>query len=174
MSESNPVRRDFLKTAAAASVASIATRAWAQGNEVIRVGLVGAGGRGCGAAIDALAADPAAKLVAVGDVFADQLESGLKRMAGDKEFGSRVDVPADRQYVGFDNYKHVIDQVDVVVLATPPYFRPEHLGYTVAKGVHSFVEKPVATDPATLRQCLVACEAAKEKKLSLVSGLCWR
>jgi len=174
MSDSNPVRRDFLRTAAAASVAGIASRAWAQGNETIRVGLVGAGGRGCGAAIDALAADPAAKLVAVGDVFADQLERGLQRMAGDKDYGSRVDVPADRQFTDFDNYRKVIDQVDVVVLATPPWFRPEHLGYAVAKGVHSFVEKPVATDPATLRQCMAACETAKEKKLSMVSGLCWR
>ncbi len=83
-------------------------------------------------------------------------------------------MPKDRQYVGFDAYKNVIDQVDVVILTTTPHFRPIHFAYAVEKGVHSFVEKPVATDAPGVRAFLAACEQAKKKNLSVVSGLCWR
>jgi predicted dehydrogenase len=86
----------------------------------------------------------------------------------------RVDVPRDRQYVGFDAYKNVIDQVDVVLLTTTPHFRPIHMAYAVEKGVHMFVEKPVATDAPGVRAVLQTCEDAKKKNLNLVSGLCWR
>jgi len=83
-------------------------------------------------------------------------------------------VPKERQYVGFEGYKQVIDQVDVVLLASTPHFRPQHMAYAVEKGVHSFVEKPVATDAPGVRAFLAACDEAKRKNLSVVSGLCWR
>ncbi|MFV2070209.1 MAG: Gfo/Idh/MocA family protein, partial [Pirellulales bacterium] len=126
------------------------------------------------------AADPGVRLVAMADVFQDRLQNKLKsfqaaRVGQASGSGqSRVDVPSDRRFVGFDAYRHVIDQVDVVILASTPHFRPRHLEYAVQKGVHIFAEKPVATDPVGLRRCLAASQAAKEKNLSLVSGLCWR
>ncbi len=86
----------------------------------------------------------------------------------------RVDVPRERQYIGFDAYKNVIDQVDVVLLTTTPHFRPIHMAYAVEKGVHMFVEKPVATDAPGVRSVIQTCEDAKKKNLSVVSGLCWR
>ena len=88
--------------------------------------------------------------------------------------GSRVDVPKDRQYTGFDAYKQVIDQVDLVILTTPPHFRPLHLAYAVEKGVNAFVEKPMAVDGPGLRKFIQACKDAKAKNLSLVNGFCWR
>jgi predicted dehydrogenase len=94
--------------------------------------------------------------------------------ARSKGVAERVDVPTERQYTGFDAYKAVIDQVDVVLLTTPPHFRPLHMAYAVEKGVHAFVEKPIATDAPGVRSFLASCEAARKKNLSLVSGLCWR
>src|SRR5262245_34894292 len=83
-------------------------------------------------------------------------------------------VTMDHQYAGFDGYKHVIDQVDLVLLTTPPHFRPIHLAYAVEKGVHAFVEKPMAVDGPGLRKFLQACKDAQAKNLSLVNGFCWR
>ena len=83
-------------------------------------------------------------------------------------------MPKDRQYTGFDAYKHVIDQVDLVLLTTPPHFRPLHLAYAVEKGVNAFVEKPMAVDGPGLRKFIQACKDAKAKNLSLVNGFCWR
>ena len=100
-------------------------------DETIRVGLIGCGGRGTGAVINALAADPNAKLVAVGDTFRDRVEQCLQNLRGNEEFGSRVTVDADHTCTDFDNYKQVIDACDVVLLATPPHFRPQHLRYAV-------------------------------------------
>ncbi len=169
-------RRSFLQNsttaALAASHALLATRAFAAGSDTLRLGLVGCGGRGGGAVLDALHADPAVQLVAMGDVFEDQLQNRLKGLQ--VEAGSRVNVPAKRQFVGFDAYRHVIDAVDVVILATSPHFRPLHLQYAVDRGIHVFVEKPVATDAPGVRKCLAACEQARQKNLSIVSGLCWR
>ena len=88
--------------------------------------------------------------------------------------GARADVPKDRQYTGFDAYKSVIDQVDLVLLTTPPHFRPLHLAYAVEKGVHAFVEKPMAVDGPGLRTYIQACKDAQAKNLSLVNGFCWR
>ena len=172
-------RRDFLKTssagiAGAALASAIATRAYAAGDDVIRVGLIGCGGRGSGAASQALNADKNVKLVAMGDAFSDRLEESLtnlkKSSAGDK-----VAVDADKKFVGFDAYKQVIDcGVDVVILAGPPGFRPAHIKYAVEKGKHVFAEKPVAVDGPGVRSVLATCEEAKKKNLSIVSGLCWR
>lgn len=172
-------RRTFVKQSmtaalAAAATQAIASRAHAAENNTLRIGLVGCGGRGTGAVGDSLTADPNTRLVAMGDVFADQLAGSLRSLQGNEGLRDRIDVPPERQYVGFDCYQKVIDQVDVVLLASTPYFRPWQIEYAAEKGVHVFAEKPVATDCPTLRRCLAACEAAQAKNLTLVSGLCWR
>ncbi|MGH7201996.1 MAG: Gfo/Idh/MocA family protein [Planctomycetaceae bacterium] len=174
-------RRDFLKTSAAAVVGSgllaqtdILRAAYVSGSETLRLGLVGCGGRGTGAAEQALNADPHTQLVALGDAFDDQLQSSLDRLKKSKA-GERVAVDPDHQFVGFDAYQKVIDSdVDVVLLATPPHFRPIHLQAAIEAGKHVFAEKPVAVDAPGIRSVLAACEEAKNKNLSVVSGLCWR
>lgn len=175
-----PSRRDFLKTSslvAAGAVAgslAVARSAHAAGSDILKIGLVGCGGRGTGAAVQALKADPNVRLVALGDVFPDALASSLANLKKTKE-ADRVDVPADRQFTGFDNYKKVCDSgIDVVLLATPPQFRPEHMEYAVKAGLHTFVEKPVAVDALGVHRILAAGEEAKKKNLAVVSGLCWR
>lgn len=177
MRDAHPSRRTFLMSGAAAVAATttldLAHTAHAAGSDRIKVGLVGCGGRGTGAAEQALTADKGVALVAVADAFEDRLGESLSSLKG-SAVGDRVDVPKDRQYVGFDGFKKVIDQVDVVLLATPPGFRPVHLAYAVSKGVHAFVEKPVATDAPGVRSVLKSCDEAKSKGLTIVSGLCWR
>jgi predicted dehydrogenase len=145
----------------------------AGGSGTIKVGLVGCGGRGTGAAEQALTADSGTRLVAMADAFGDRLQESLSALKV-STVGERVDVPKDRQYAGFDAYKQVIDQVDLVILTTPPHFRPLHLTYAVEKGVNSFVEKPMAVDGPGLRKFIQACKDAKAKNLSLVNGFCWR
>ncbi|MDB5349124.1 MAG: putative dehydrogenase [Planctomycetota bacterium] len=177
MRDSQSSRRSFLMNTgaavAAASTLDLTTVAHASGSDILKIGLVGCGGRGTGAAEQALAADKNVKLVAMADAFSDYLENSLANLKSSPN-SDRVDVPKDRRYVGFDAYKHVIDQVDVVLLTTPPHFRPMHLEYAVKKGVHSFVEKPVATDAPGVRKVLALCDEARSKNLALVSGLCWR
>ena len=146
----NPTsRRRFIKNTATAAVgASLAlhnesTCAAPTTDDTIRVGLVGCGGRGRGAAVQALMADANTRLVALGDAFADQIESTLqvfKQNAG--EVADRIDVPKQRCFVGFDAFQQVIDSdVDVVLLATPPHFRPQHLQACIDAGKHVFAEK---------------------------------
>ena len=180
MRESQTSRRAFVTQSAATVVAAtglaelaLAGNAHAAGSDTIKVGLVGCGGRGTGAAMQALAADKNVKLVAMGDAFGDRIEESLAELQRGPD-ASRVEVASDRRFVGFDAYKNVIDQVDLVLLTTTPHFRPIHLAYAVEKGVHSFVEKPVAVDAPGVRAVLKACEDAKAKNLSVVSGLCWR
>jgi predicted dehydrogenase len=144
------------------------------GAEMLRVGLVGCGGRGTGAAANALRADPNVKLVALADAFADQLDRCYTYLAGNKDIADKIDVPPERRFVGFDAYKQLIEVCDVVLLATSPHFRPLHVEAAVEAGKHLFVEKPVATDPVGLRRIRRACEKAAEKGLSVVSGLCYR
>jgi predicted dehydrogenase len=174
---SSATRRDFLKgsTAAAATVAAglSVPLVHADGTDTIKVGLVGCGGRGRGAAEQALTADSGAKLVAIADAFQDQIDEHFAVIKG-SEVGSRVDVPRDRQYAGFDAYKHVIDQVDLVLLTTPPHFRPIHFAYAVEKGVNAFIEKPMAVDGPGLRKFIQAVKDAKSKNLSVTNGFCWR
>jgi predicted dehydrogenase len=181
--DSHPTRRTFVKQTTATALAAAATarlnlvaNAHAAGSDTLRIGLIGCGGRGTGAAEQALNADKNTRLVAMADAFQDQLDSSLSSLKGATEPGlaDRVDVPRERQFVGFDAYKNVIDQVDVVLLTTPPHFRPLHMAYAVEKGVHAFVEKPVATDAPGVRSFLASCEQARKKNLSVVSGLCWR
>mgnify|MGYP000857385732 FL=1 len=153
------------------TLSGLAPQVHAAGSDVLRVGLIGCGGRGTGAAEQALTADSNTKLVAMADAFQDRLDESLSALKGSAVAG-RVDVPRERQYIGFDAYKQVIDQVDVVLLTTPPHFRPIHFAYAVEKGVHAFVEKPIATDATGVRAFLKSCEEAKSKNLSVVSVLC--
>ena len=173
-------RRSFLmNTAASVSAASaltsldLSTSAYAGGTDLIKVGLVGCGGRGTGAAEQALTADPNVKLVAMADVFADQIESCLSTLKG-SPVGPRVEVANDQKYVGFDGYKGLIDNVDLVLLTTPPGFRSIHFAYAVEKGKNTFVEKPMAVDGPGLRKFLETARISKEKGLSAVNGFCWR
>ncbi len=176
---SAPDRRDFLKTGAALVGGSLAlnlglrSSAYAAGSDIIRVGLVGCGGRGTGAAAQALNADPQARLVAMGDAFLDRLEGSLKNLQK-QSVGEKVQVADDHKFVGFDAYKHVIEASDVVLLCSPPHFRPAHLKGAIDAGKHVFAEKPVAVDAPGVRSVMETCKKAKEKNLAVVSGLCWR
>jgi myo-inositol 2-dehydrogenase / D-chiro-inositol 1-dehydrogenase len=181
--QSNSSRRNFLQTSAfgiaAGAVAgtfNIARAAHAGASETLKVGLIGCGGRGNGAAVQALEADPNVKLTALGDAFADSLEAGLKAITkGAGENAKRIDVPQERRFVGFNAYQQVIDSgVDVVLLAAPPHFRPQHLEAAVKANKHIFAEKPVAVDAPGVRSVLKSAAEAKAKNLSLVSGLCYR
>jgi predicted dehydrogenase len=179
--QDSATRRDFLKdsTLAAIGAAGVAgliplPGAYAGGDDLIRVGLVGCGGRGTGAAAQALSTKGKVKLVAVGDAFADRIKSSLGAIQ--QELGDRskelVDVPAERQFVGFDAFQKVIDSgIDLVILATPPGFRPQHFEAAVKAGKHVFMEKPVAVDAAGVRQVLAAAAEAKQKNLGVGVGL---
>ena len=140
----------------------------------LRVGLVGCGGRGTGAALNALRADENCRLVALGDAFADMLEQSLAALTENESVAAQVDVSEDMRFTGFDAFEHVIANCDVVLLATPPHFRPQHLAAAVAAGKHVFCEKPVAVDPQGVRSVLASARSAKDQGLSLVSGLCYR
>lgn len=172
----SPSRREFLGSAAlvGASLPAFATGRPRGRADVLRVGLVGCGGRGGGAAINALNADPDTRLVALADAFGDHLEGKLAALKADPVVGERVQVDDDHKFVGWDAYRGVIESCDVVLLATSPHFRPLHVEAAVAAGKHLFVEKPVATDVPGLRRIQTACATAREKGLSVVSGLCYR
>ncbi len=144
------------------------------GKEMLKVGLVGCGGRGTGAAANALRADENVKLVALADAFTDRLDASLKTLTETEDLAGKIDVPEDRRFVGWDAYKGVIEHCDVVVLATSPHFRPLHVRAAVEAGKHLFVEKPVATDAPGVRSIRESCHMAAEKGLSIVSGLCYR
>ena len=174
-------RREFLKTSGAAAVGGLVVAGLAQtgralaaaGGDTLRVGLIGCGGRGSGAANQALTADKNAVLTAMGDVFAAPLKNSLETLR--RATPDRVKVNPDHCFVGLDAYQKVIDSgVDVVLLCAPPGFRPAHLEAAIAAGKHVFCEKPVATDAPGIRSVLASVEAAKRKKLALVSGFCWR
>ena len=178
MRNPSPTRRTFLMHGAAAVAATgaaldLANVAHAAGSDRLKVGLVGCGGRGTGAAEQALTADKNVALVAMADAFPDRLADSLSALKGSAVAG-QVEITPERQFIGFDAYKQVIDAVDVVLLTTPPGFRPIHLAYAVAKGKHTFVEKPVAVDAPGVRSVLKSIDEAKSKGLTLVSGLCWR
>jgi predicted dehydrogenase len=168
-------RRNFLKASAAiAAGATAAPHVHAAGGDTLRVGLVGCGGRGTGAAAQALSADKNVKLVAMGDAFEDRLQSSLATLKGDEKVAGKIDVPEGHRFVGFDAYKQVIAESDVVLLCAPPHFRPLHLKAAVEAGKHVFAEKPVAVDAPGVRSVLATCAEAKKKGLSVVSGLCLR
>jgi myo-inositol 2-dehydrogenase/D-chiro-inositol 1-dehydrogenase len=172
-----PSRRSLLQTSGAAAAALTLSRpalalppGRARRRETLRVALVGCGGRGTGAAMQALATEGDVKLVTMADAFSDRLEGALESIS--KRHGERVEVPAERRHVGFDAYQKAIDEdVDVVLLATPPGFRPSHFEYAVSKDRHVFMEKPVATDAPGVRKVLAAAEASRQKGLKVGVGL---
>ena len=176
--DSTPSRREFLQaTAALSAAATIAPWAAAQamtnhvaGSDAIRVGLIGCGGRGTGAAENCVRSAPGVTLVAMGDLFADRLKGSRDHLAG--RLGDRYDVSDERTFVGFDAYKKVcaLPDVDLVLLSTPPVFRPIHLEAAIAAGKHVFMEKPVAVDPAGIRKVIAASREAKQRRLGIVAG----
>jgi predicted dehydrogenase len=167
-------RREFLKTSAVAAAFTLESAVHAAGSDVLKVGLVGCGGRGTGAAAQALKADPNLKLWAMGDAFEDRLQSSLATLKKDEELLPKIDVTPERSFVGFEAYRHVIAHSDVVLLCEPPHFRPRHLRAAIEAGKHVFAEKPVAVDAPGVRSVLASCELARKKGLSVVSGLCLR
>jgi predicted dehydrogenase len=179
---STSTRREFLKTSTGAAVGAALAGALAVpravhagASETVRVGLIGCGARGTQAAENALNASPENVLVAVGDAFADKTQSAVANLRRMEKSKDRVLVDPDHMFSGFDAYKQVIDSgVDVVLMAEPPHFRPQHLAYAVEQGKHAFVEKPIAVDAPGVRSVIETCDKAKSKGLAIVSGLCWR
>jgi predicted dehydrogenase len=169
-------RRDFLKASTAlAGALAVPGGVHAAGGDVLRVGLVGCGSRGTGAAAQALGADKSVRLVALADAFEDRLEGCLAALRKEGAVAGKLDVPRERRFVGFKAYKQLLGcGVDVVLLCTPPHFRPAHLRAAVEADKHVFAEKPVAVDAPGVRSVRESCELAKRKGLSLVSGLCLR
>jgi myo-inositol 2-dehydrogenase / D-chiro-inositol 1-dehydrogenase len=134
---------------------------------VLKAGLIGCGGRGTGAAINFLDAGPNLEIVALGDVFQDRIDKCRQELKTQKN----VEIPDEKCFVGFDNYEKVIDSgVDIVLLCTPPHFRPAHVEAAVRAGKHVFMEKPIAVDPVGARSVMVSVERAKQQGLSMVSG----
>jgi predicted dehydrogenase len=168
-------RRQFLKTSTAAVSAAalgsldISRCAHAAGSDTIRVGLIGCGGRNAGAAIQALNADPGARLSAMCDIFLDRVQE--KRQAIKAQKSAQVLVDDDHCFAGFDGYKKVIESSDVVLIANAAKFHPLHTLAAVQAGKHVFVEKPHGIDPAGIKTLRTACELAKRKNLSVMSGL---
>ena len=175
----NPSRRTFIKTTAAAtagaSVGLMATSnyAYAAGSDRLRVGVVGCGGRGTGAARDAAVAAPGVEIYAMGDLFEDRLDQSkalLKEAVGDA-----LNVTEARSFTGFDNYEGVLgSDVDYVILAAPPGFRPRHFRAAVEAGKHVFMEKPAAVDPVGVRSIIASGEVARQQGLSVVAGTLYR
>ena len=165
-------RRDFLKTslaAAAAGALPLARSAHAAGSDIIRIGLVGCGGRGTGAAVNAMNVDPRVRLVAMADIFPSHIESRRTNLKREKP--EQVAVDDAHCFSGLDGYRHVIESADVVLIACAAKYHSEYLLAAVEAGKHVFVEKPHAIDPVGIRQILAAGEIAKRKNLSILSGL---
>ena len=178
-SAAGDLRRDFLKTAAASAVIA-GFPAILKGQSVtnaIKIGLVGCGGRGTGAAAQALQADDYGTLTAMADVFQERIDDSLENLGRARKgiLADRLKVEKQSQFTGLDAYDKLINSgVDVVLLATPPGFRSLHLDACIRAGKHVFCEKPVAVDAFGVRQVLATVDAAKQKNLSLVAGFCWR
>jgi len=163
----------MIKSAAVASAALMANLgsnfAHAAGTDLIRVGLIGCGGRGSGAAVDATSAAENVRVVALGDLFPNRIAEARKRFADRPK--ERFDITDDRCFSGWDAYKQVLEcGVDMVILATPPAFRPMHIKAAVEAGKHIFAEKPCAVDPVGVRMVMEASDLAKQKGLAIVAG----
>ncbi len=171
----NTTRRRFLKRTAALAGGALVSRlttgevAYAAGSDIIRVGMIGCGGRNTGAAAQALTADPGTRLVAMCDIFMDRVKSKRRILKEQKK--DQVIVDDDHCFAGFDGYKHVIEASDVVVIANAAKFHPLQAMTAIKAGKHVFVEKPHGIDPAGVKLMQQAAELAKQKKLCLVSGL---
>ena len=176
-SRPSPSRREFLKCSGSAAAAlalggALAARSHAAEDNTIKIALVGCGGRGTGAASEALNTQGPTKLVAMADFFQDRVEGRYKHFA--QHYAKQTDVPPDRRFVGLDGYKKAIDAIapgGVAILATPPAFRPIHLEYAVAKGCHVFMEKSFAVDAPGIRRVLKAGQEAAKKNLKIAGGL---
>ena len=171
----NIKRRSFLKNSSILTgslvLPSFSFKKQKQLDKKLKISVVGCGGRGTGAAVQALRADKNVELVALCDAFEDRLERSLNAIIDELEGELDIKVKDKNKFVGFDGYKKAIDLADVVILATPPGFRPQHFEYAVNKSKHIFMEKPVATDAAGVRRILESAKLVKEKKLNVVVGL---
>ena len=166
-------RRDFIKTSLAASLASAIPRnlgLHAAGSDMIRIGMIGCGGRATGAAIDCLDAVPGVEVIAMFDLFPDRVDKSLARLR--EKHPDKIKVAPDKCFTGFDGYKKVcaLPDVNLIVTAAPPGFRPIHLRAAVEAGKHVFMEKPVAVDPAGIRSVIASSELARSKGLAVVAG----
>ena len=169
-------RRDFIRTASAASVATLAASfpgsggLFAAGSDTIRIGIIGAGGRGTGAAIDAVNSSPGVEIVAVYDAFQDRVDKSLQTLR--EKVPAAVKVKPEHCFTGLDGYKKLlaIKDINYIVTAAPPGFRPLHLKAAVEAGKHVFMEKPVAVDPAGVRSVISSSALAAEKGLAIVAG----
>ena len=180
-------RREFIRTSTAVTAGLVAAPFVITGRsavlspgDTIKIGLIGCGGRGNGAASDALTASTGSMLYAMGDIYAPKMEGGLKEIekvvteAGGNA-KERVQVPPERRFSGLDAFEKVLASgVDVVLLTTPPGFRPMHFKAAVESGKHCFLEKPVATDVAGVQSVRATALLAKQKGLAVQSGFCWR
>ncbi|MCH5378071.1 MAG: twin-arginine translocation signal domain-containing protein [Planctomycetes bacterium] len=170
-------RRDFLKQSGAtltgaALASAISARSYAGEDNTIQIALIGCGGRGTGAAMNALSTSGPTKLVAMADVFDFRLQASYKNLSD--RFKDKVDVPSDRQFLGLDAYRKAIDCLDnggVALLTTPPTFRPIHLEYAVEKGRNVFMEKSFAVDAPGIRRVMRAGEEGTKKNLKIAGGL---
>jgi len=176
-------RRQFIKTSTGAVLSGafsapllLTSRARAASpGEILRVGLIGCGGRGNGAAADALSSDKNTVLHAMADIYGKNIEAGLNAIGDAVKDDKRIEVPSERRFVGLDAFEKVIRSgVDVVLLTTPPGFRPGHFQAAVEAGKHCFLEKPIATDAAGVRLVRATAQEAKKKSLAVQSGFCWR
>jgi predicted dehydrogenase len=170
-------RRDFVKAGAVLSTgvlvpSAMASRLAMKTDDTIKIGVIGCGGRGSGAVANAMTADPSVRLVAMADLFEDRLNSSYGWISNDEEYKGQVAIDPENLFVGFDAYKQLldIDEIDYVILATPPHFRSIHFDAAVNAGKHVFMEKPVAVDPAGVRQVIQAGKRAKQQTLSVVAG----
>ena len=177
----NTSRRKFLKSSGSALIATglganvLASTSGYKFNDsdVLKVGLIGCGGRGTGAANQAMNADDKVVLTAMADIFSDRLEQSYNALK--EENAEKLKVDDDHKFIGFDSYKKVLESdVDVVILTTPPSFRPGHLEAAIEAGKHIFFEKPVAVDAPGIRRVIESAKKAKEKNLAMMSGFCWR
>lgn len=178
LSTKEKARRQFLQSSAKIAGAGavlgalpLQSSAYVAAAGEIKVAVVGCGGRGTGAANQALTADPDVRLVAMADVFQDRLEESFKGLSAKFEGTEQVQVTDATKFVSFDGYKKAIDMADVVILTTPPGFRPLHFEYAVSQGKHVFMEKPLATDVVGIKSILDTAKKAREKKLNVVVGL---
>jgi len=179
MNEAPASRREFLQTStaatAAATVAFPALLRAAPNSDKLRIGIIGCGGRGTGAAAQALKADSNVELWAMGDAFPEPIERSLAAVKGAVKDDKKFNVTSERKFVGIDAYEKVIKSgVDLVILTSPPGFRPGHLRAAVEAGKHVFTEKPMATDAPGVRSVIESVKLAKQKKLAVVAGFCWR
>jgi predicted dehydrogenase len=166
-------RRDFIKTSLAASLAAAIPGnlgLHAAGSDMIRIGMIGCGGRATGAAIDCLDAAPGVEVIAMFDLFPDRVDKSLAMLR--EKHPDKIKVAPDKCYAGFDGYKKVcvLPDVNLIVTAAPPGFRPIHLQAAVEAGKHVFMEKPVAVDPAGVRSVIASSELARSKGLAVVAG----